>query len=404
MPRETRICLMPQAICFNNSSSVICAVPLAIIAQSECFIQYFTMTYLSFCQKCFRFVEIFFHQIKNKIQEYAENPSKSKHNNSFTYKMKRILFLLLLIVGASFKTFSQNAVEKKPTIMLLPSDNWCTQRFFTQTFDNQGIKVRIPDYQRAFQEDLELKNVLAKVRELLINRGYSVKDCAQELNNIATKNAEDNVTMSKTSGASLTESPLDMLKRRTKADILIKVDWNVNKSQGSQSVTFILEAVDTYTSKNIASVSGTGPMSSNIIASQLETAIESHINSFDSQMTMYYNDLEKKGREIVFTVRCWDSWENDLETEYDGEELVDCIQAWMRKNTVNASFNLSDGTENFAQFEQVRIPFFDENGNSMDARAFATKLRKYLAKEPFFITAKVMTRGLGEAIIILGEK
>ena len=56
MPRETRICLMPQAICFNNSSSVICAVPFTIVAQIEHFIQNFTMTYLSFRKKCFRFV------------------------------------------------------------------------------------------------------------------------------------------------------------------------------------------------------------------------------------------------------------------------------------------------------------------------------------------------------------
>ncbi len=60
MPRETRICLMPQAICFNNSSSVICAEPLAIVAQIEHFIQNFAMTYLSFLQKRFRFVEILF--------------------------------------------------------------------------------------------------------------------------------------------------------------------------------------------------------------------------------------------------------------------------------------------------------------------------------------------------------
>lgn len=59
MPRETRICLMPQAICFNNSSSVICAVPFAIIVQIECFIQNSTMTYLSFQQKRFKFVEFF---------------------------------------------------------------------------------------------------------------------------------------------------------------------------------------------------------------------------------------------------------------------------------------------------------------------------------------------------------
>jgi len=46
----------------------------------------------------------------------------------------------------------------------------------------------------------------------------------------------------------------------------------------------------------------------------------------------------------------------------------------------------------------------DEKGKALDARAFATSLRKYLAKPPFNITAKVMQRGLGEAILVLGEK
>ena len=40
--------------------------------------------------------------------------------------------------------------------MILPSDNWCTQRYFTQPFDNQGSTVKVPDYQRAFTEDIEL--------------------------------------------------------------------------------------------------------------------------------------------------------------------------------------------------------------------------------------------------------
>ena len=76
----------------------------------------------------------------------------------------------------------------------------------------------------------------------------------------------------------------------------------------------------------------------------------------------------------------------------------------MRDNTVNGSFNLSDGTESFSQFEQVRIHLKDKNGKGMDARAFATALRKHLQKPPYNITSKVVIRGLGEAILILGEK
>ena len=121
-------------------------------------------------------------------------------------------------------------------------------------------------------------------------------------------------------------------------------------------------------------------------------------------MVNWYKDLQKNGREINLTVRCWDNWDNDLETEFEGEELTDCIQKWMQEHTVNGNFNLSDGTESFAQFEQVRIPLADENGKAIDARTFGTQLRKYLAQPPFNISAKVMQRGLGEVIIVLGEK
>jgi hypothetical protein len=76
----------------------------------------------------------------------------------------------------------------------------------------------------------------------------------------------------------------------------------------------------------------------------------------------------------------------------------------MQKNTVDGQFNMSDATENFIQFEQVRIPTEDKNGNAMDAREFGRELQKYLGKAPFNITAKLMIRGLGEAILVLGEK
>ena len=296
------------------------------------------------------------------------------------------------------------AQEKKPTLMILPSNNWCTQRYFTITYQDQGTTVRVPDYKLAFQEDTELGGVIGKIGAMLTDLGYSLKDCEQEIKNISVRTAEDNVTMSKTSGASLVESPLDMLKRRTKSDIIIQLGWQVNRENQGKSVTFTLEAFDAYTSKRIATATGTSEPSTDIIPRMLERTVQSHIRNFDRQVDNYFRDLRRHGREIVLTVRCWDSWENDLETEYDGEELTDCIQQWMRDNTVDSSFSLTDGTENFAQFEQVRIPFFDSKGNALDARAFATSLRKYLQQEPYHITSKVLVRGLGEAIIVLGEK
>lgn len=271
-------------------------------------------------------------------------------------------------------------------------------------FDNQGTTVKIPDYKAAFQDDAELSTVISIVGGLLAECGYPVKDSEQELKNLDVRQGEDNAMMSTTSGASLVESPLDVLKRKSKSDMIIQIGWSVNRESAGKSVTFQLDAIDSYTSKRIASATGTGDAAEDIVPRLLEKAVKAHIPEFTQKLDNYFYELEVKGREIVMTIRRWDSWENDLETEYDGEELTDCIVEWLHQNTVGGNFNLSDATENFMQLEQVRIPIKNERGMQLDARGFANQLRKYLQKDPFNITSKVVTRGLGEAMIVLGEK
>ena len=310
---------------------------------------------------------------------------------------KKILIYIFLFV--SIPIFGQ----KKPTIMILPSDHWCEMRYFMTEYDNQGSIVKVPNYQQAFMEDTEIGPVIGKLGQMLTGMGYSLKDAEQEIKSINVKRAEDNVTQSKTTGALLNESPLDMLKRRIKSDVLIQISWDLSRAAGGYSTTFILEAFDTYTNKRIATSTGSTKLQGSV-PDLLAAAIQQNVKPFDKQMDKWFADQKKNGREINLTIRCWDNWENDLETEYNGDELTDCIQKWLKQNCVGGAFNLSDGTESFAQFEQVRIPLLDDNGNAIDARAFATKLRKYLNAEPYNITSKVMQRGLGEAIIVLGEK
>lgn len=310
----------------------------------------------------------------------------------------------ILLFCAFLLALSAASQTKKPTIMILPSDNWCMQRYFMTTFDNQGTDMKVPNYQQAFQEDTELGQVISKVGGVLTSLGYSLKDAELEIKSLNVKQAEDNVTMSKTSGAQLVESPLDVLKRRVKSDIIIQIWWKLNREAAGRSASFTLEAFDAYTNKRIATSTGTTKASTDAIPVILETAVKENVQTFDQQMAAWYADQMTKGREVSLTVRCWDNWDKDLETEFDGEELTDCIQDWLQKNCVNGAFNLSDGTETFAQFEQVRIPLADERGRAMDARAFVTRLRKYLEQPPFNIPCKVIIRGLGEANIVLGEK
>lgn len=155
--------------------------------------------------------------------------------------------------------------------MILPSDNWCTQRYFMSEYQNQGESVRIPNYLQAFQEDVELPAVISKVGELMVELGYSLKDAEMEIKNLNMRSAEDNMTFSKTSGSQLSESPLDILKRRIKADIIIQLGWNLNQ-EGSLTVT--LEAFDAYTSKRIATATNTQPMKGKDIPASLQSIIQ----------------------------------------------------------------------------------------------------------------------------------
>lgn len=315
-------------------------------------------------------------------------------------KIKQRILFLVFLVCINFNAFGVTP-EKKPTLMILPSDHWCEQRFYMTTWNNQGVRVKTADYQKAILQDRELTQVISKIGQLLTKEGYSLKDAEQETKAVSNRIAEDNVTTSNASGSTIAESPLDMIKKRAKMDILIQIDWTINRDR---SVTFTLEAFDSYTSKRIATSTGTGKPSDDILPIMLEQAIKSKIKDFDKQMDKYYQDICKRGREVVLTVKCWTNWDGNLEIENEeGDELIDVIQKWLKKHTVNGVYNLSDATDNFAQFEQVRIPIRDEEGDALDARGFATLLRKHLVKE-CKITSKVMTRGLGEAILVLGEK
>jgi hypothetical protein len=320
------------------------------------------------------------------------------------FKMKKIQPLIITFVLFAF-TNTAFGQAKKPTLMILPSDNWCEQRFFNTVFDNQGTKQKVPNYKQAFQEDTEIGQVISKIGSLMIDRGFPLKDAEQELKAIEARNAEDNMTTSTASGSSISESPLDKLKNKAKADIIIQIWWKVTKTDNGKVISFVLEAFDAYTSKRIASSTGNGtPNNTDIVPVLLQNAILANIDPFAAQLQSHFDDMFNNGREILLTVKKWNSWDKNMETEIDGKEIADYINEWLQKNTVKGKFSMADATENIIRCDQVRIPLYDANNNAIDARQFAKGLQKYLKASPFNFEVKLMTRGLGEAIIVIGEK
>jgi len=317
--------------------------------------------------------------------------------------MKKLHFIIFvsILVAISSNLLGQ---AKKPTLMILPSDNWCEQRYFMTEFDNQGIKLKVPNYKQVFQEDSEIGQVISKIGSLMIDRGFQLKDAEQELKAIEERSAEDNMTTSTTTGSSLSESPLDKLRNKAKADITIQIWWEIKKTDQGRSVSFRLDAFDAYTSKRIAASTGTSaPNNTDITPILLQNAVLANIDPFVTQLQKHFDEMVTDGREVVVTVKRWNSWDKNLETEIEGKEINDYVNEWMQKNTVKGRFS-ANPNENINKMDQVRIPMYDSNNNAMDARQFTKGLQKYLKGAPFNFEVKLMTRGLGEAILILGEK
>lgn len=314
--------------------------------------------------------------------------------------MKRFLLIGLLCIVA----ISAYTQAKKPTIMVVPSDVWCFRHGYYTTFDNQGSWEKIPNYKQAFQSNTDLLNVIGKINDLMADRGFPLKNLESALKSLEQRTAEDNMTISKR-GSEMGESSLDRLKRSVKADIIMQLTWSVNINGPKRSITYSLQGIDAYTDKQIAGAQGTGADSySAAIPVLLEEAVLGNMDNFNSRLQAHFDDLLTNGREITVAIRVFDGTGVDLETEFQGVELTEIIDDWMNQNTVNHRYSKSDGSENYLEFEQVRIPIYDTTGKAMDADAFIRNLRKYLAAPPFNITSKVMIKGLGRTQLVLGEK
>lgn len=264
----------------------------------------------------------------------------------------------------------------------------------------------VTDYDRAVRTDMDLVNAITKVGELMTERGLNLKDLQSNIQSINQSNAEDEMTKSLTSGATLAETPYEKLLNRAKADIVIKLQWRVNTAGPRTSVTYTLRGIDAYTNKQVASATGTGaPSSYSDPALLLEEACVEKMDAFVAQLQAHFEDLLENGREVSINVRMFDNGSGiSFNDEYGDSELTDVIDDWMAENTVNHRYNLSDASDYVLRFEQVRIPLYRSNGRPMDTRSFVNQLKKYLANAPYNLTSKLLTKGLGRVDLVIGEK
>ncbi|MFP4556533.1 MAG: DUF6175 family protein [Bacteroidales bacterium] len=321
--------------------------------------------------------------------------------------MKKLLSIFIF----SIISLSLLGQARKPTIMVVPSDQYCISRDFKMEFESMGRTQTLPDYKAAMQNDADLRLVITKMGQIMADRGFPLKDLEMELRNLEREQAEAAMLTSGSSGSEIAESPVDMLKRTAKADIILDLSFDIKRQGPNRYITFNLRGLDAYTSKQISGAAGAGdPSSAASPELLLEEAVLSHMDGFNAGLMSHFEDMFENGREVRVNIRTWANWYDNLETyfTYDGEELelLEHIEDWFYDNTVQGRFSMSDASDTQMRLEQVRIPLFEERRGrqrAIDTRRWLSGLSKHL-RDNFGIDSKIYMRGLGEAWLIVGEK
>lgn len=314
--------------------------------------------------------------------------------------MKRLLLLAACVLFG----FEAHAQAVKPTIMVVPSDAWCIENGYFNEIENMGSTRKVPDYVAALQSDMDLLQVIAKLNDLMADRAFPLQNLESVIKDIETSNADMGAIASK-SGASISTTLYDEVRNRAKADIIMQISWKVIRQGPNYQLSYILQGLDSYTNKQIAGSNGIGePSHSVAVPVLLVEAVSQHIEPFAERLIEHFKDMKENGREVSYVIRVFDSWENDLETEYDGYELCEIIDDWFYENTKGHRYSIADQSSTTMNLTQVRIPINDDRGRPQDAQRFIRPMVRHFKEVYGIDEIKVQTMGLGRCVVIFGAK
>ena len=309
--------------------------------------------------------------------------------------MRRVIPILLflgIVLGG-------NAQEMmKPSVMVVPSDNWCHKMGYM--IDINGEKI--PDYKKAIVNDPDLINVIAAINNFMARYGFPLENLETVLKNLKTEKAEKVLWRDK-EGNAISSSPLDELYKASSADIVLQLTWSLNKVGPKKSINFNLQALDSYTAKQVAGVEGAGaPSMSADVAVLLSESVADKMKNFCGSLDSHFQDILSKGREISVEAYIADGAGIDFETDYDDYELQEVITRMVSKEAVNHSFARAPSTSTMLAYKSVRCPVKDADGILMDAYAFGRKIARALKKDPYSLSVTTKAKGLGKVILIIG--
>ncbi len=307
-------------------------------------------------------------------------------------------FIISIIGLFCFATFSWGQAVQ-PSLMVFPSNSWCHANGFEKIVTKaNGKEVRIQEYDKAFIDNKELGPTIHTIGKMMQDRGFQLLDLEAQLQSQSFEEALDNA-----SDEDLEQTDYDKLIESAGPDIAMHVNYYTEMKGPRVTLFYELSAFDAYTNKQVASTGliTYGPTMSAPLTSLIQAALLGSIDAFNAQLQQHFMDMREKGREISVRINTISGWEDGLETEVNGRELLEIVEEWMTNNCVAGRNHQKSASESSMYYDSARIPLYNEDGKAVQARQWLRGLRNHLKE--LGVPSKVKTRGLGQAQLIIGE-
>ena len=307
--------------------------------------------------------------------------------------MKRTIATICVIVLCMLYVRAQQAAM--PRIIVFPSDKWMNDHGYLDRINDDGERKNLGRYGDAFTESREIGSAIQGVQRALVDFGFEHEDLEAKLKDVSRERAEEMAYAA--DGDAMEKGAMDELMQDAQPDIRVDVDIAVEPFGFRKNISIKLKAVDVYCLNQVAEVDGFVTDTGDPVDLAVRKMVRAKGNEFCNQILEYFQDLRDNGRMITVLFRVADGAGIDFLRDEMGEDedtYGDFLYKWVRNHAVNKAAKKGRISKKMCEFKNVRIPFFDDEGEPTDPEQWANGIRKAFRAE----TGQKVVRGQGNTL------
>lgn len=312
--------------------------------------------------------------------------------------MTKIFILSFFLACMTFYSYAQSAqgVASKPTIILIPSDEWLYNNNYVIKGDTTLSDEFIPDYRKALLADKGISSVLTALSAMFQKEDFYTKDLNAELKRLNTEQMRRGVDAQDKGGIKTSEKA--QLLRGAQADLYIEVSYSIERVGLGKAIHVNLNAMDSYSNQRVSSTQGTGaPSSCTDFPTMVYASVANVLPNFSQEIRDYFMDIVNNGRYYSLIFEHTGDCDIDFNSKFNEKSLDRIIDDWIIDNSNDASQQYSD--ENGMEYTNIRVPMVTATGRKQDIKYWLRSIEDTF--EQLGIGYDITVVGSGRAIVTI---